>query len=203
MNCIHLILGIIIIIIILVSHNTHSLWCRLEWTSAFTNLRFQIFFFPMVNSNITWVHYAGDKNHCSCTVYHCSQHCLRTKKIKNGSYSTIHTFKNYFATVFSVFSFSNNKFSPNGSIVCVWIRIISSCVCVFWLFFFWVPATLFDQVNCEQCIRALFMDPKTLFFSNFFIKNEFHDTIHTFKNYFVTVFLVSTKISSNDRIQDI
>ena len=47
------------------------------------------------------------------------------------------------------------------------------------------------------------MDPKTLFFSNFLIKNEFHDTIHTFKNYFVTVFLVSTKISSNDRIQDI
>ena len=26
--------------------------------------------------------------------------------IKNGSHSTIHTFKNYFATVFSVFSFS-------------------------------------------------------------------------------------------------
>ena len=25
--------------------------------------------------------------------------------IKNGSYGTIHTFKNYFATVFSVFSF--------------------------------------------------------------------------------------------------
>ena len=125
------------------------------------------------------------------------------KNIKNVSCDTIHTFKNYFATVFSVFSFSNNKFSPNGSIVCVWIRIISSCVCVFWLFFFWVPATLFDQVNCEQCTHALFMDPKTLFFSNFFIKNEFHDTIHTFKNYFVTVFLVSTKISSNDRIQDI
>ena len=58
------------------------------------------------------------------------------KNIKNGSYDTIYTFKNYFATVFSVFSFSNNKFNPNGSIVCVWIRIISSCVCVFWLFFF-------------------------------------------------------------------
>ena len=29
--------------------------------------------------------------------------------IKNGSYSTIHTFKNYFATVFSVFSFEQNK----------------------------------------------------------------------------------------------
>ena len=27
--------------------------------------------------------------------------------------------------------------NPNGHYVCVWIRIISSCVCVFWLFFFW------------------------------------------------------------------
>ena len=36
------------------------------------------------------------------------------KKIKNESHNTIHTFKNYFAIVFSVFSFSNNKFNPNG-----------------------------------------------------------------------------------------
>ena len=34
--------------------------------------------------------------------------------IKNGSYDTIHTFKNYFATVFSVFSFQQNKRYPNG-----------------------------------------------------------------------------------------
>ena len=35
--------------------------------------------------------------------------------IKNGSHSTIYTFKNYFATVFSVFSFQfqQNKFYPN------------------------------------------------------------------------------------------
>ena len=37
------------------------------------------------------------------------------KNIKNGFHDTIHTFKNYFATVLSVFSFSNNKFNPNGS----------------------------------------------------------------------------------------
>ena len=29
--------------------------------------------------------------------------------IKNGSHGTIHTFKNYFATMFSVFSFQQNK----------------------------------------------------------------------------------------------
>ena len=33
--------------------------------------------------------------------------------IKNGCRDTIHTFKNYFTTVFSVFNFRNNKFNPN------------------------------------------------------------------------------------------
>ena len=38
--------------------------------------------------------------------------------IKNGSYGTIHTFKNYLATVFSVsvFNFSKNKLNPNEPI---------------------------------------------------------------------------------------
>ena len=35
---------------------------------------------------------------------------------------------------------------------------------------------------------ALFMDPQISFFSNFFIKNGSYGTIHTFKNFFVTVF---------------
>ena len=39
--------------------------------------------------------------------------------IKNGSHNTIYTFKNYFATVFSVsvFSFSKNKLNPNTPLV--------------------------------------------------------------------------------------
>ena len=39
--------------------------------------------------------------------------------IKNGSHDTIHIFKNYFATVYSVsvFSFSKNKLNPNGPLV--------------------------------------------------------------------------------------
>ena len=39
-----------------------------------------------------------------CTVHGTHNHFVQEKKIKNGSYGTIHTFKNYFATVFSVFS---------------------------------------------------------------------------------------------------
>ena len=37
--------------------------------------------------------------HCSCTVHR--------------SHNTIHAFKNYFTTMFSVFNFDNNKFNPN------------------------------------------------------------------------------------------
>ena len=48
--------------------------------------------------------------YCTYTV-----HVL--KNIKNGSHSTIYIFKNYFATVFSVFSFNNNKLNPNRPIL--------------------------------------------------------------------------------------
>ena len=44
--------------------------------------------------------------------------------IKNGFYSTIHTFKNYFATIFLIFNFSKNKLYPNGpldNIKCIFV----------------------------------------------------------------------------------
>ena len=51
-----------------------------------------------------------------CTVHEPQISFFSNLFIKNGSHDTIHTFKNYFATVFlvSVFSFCNNKFNPNG-----------------------------------------------------------------------------------------
>ena len=48
------------------------------------------------------------------------------KNIKNGSHDTIHTFNNYFITVLSVFSFSNNKLNPNGPIIS---RVVASHAC--------------------------------------------------------------------------
>ena len=54
--------------------------------------------------------------HCSGTVHALFMGPTTTllkKYIKNESHGTIYTFKNYFATVFSVFSFSKNKFNPN------------------------------------------------------------------------------------------
>ena len=41
--------------------------------------------------------------HALLTTVHNTVHAL--KNIKNGSHDTIHTFKNYFTTVLSVFSF--------------------------------------------------------------------------------------------------
>ena len=55
-------------------------------------------------------------------------------------------------------------------------------------FFFLLSAVNADFFNREQCICALFTDPQISLFINFFIKNGSHDIIHTFKNYFATVF---------------
>ena len=73
---------------------------RHVFTFAFSTNFF--FVFPQhMNSNITWLHCTRDKMHCSRTIHE--------------SHGTIHIIKNYFVTVFSVFSFSKNKLYPNGS----------------------------------------------------------------------------------------
>ena len=50
--------------------------------------------------------------YCLCTVHGTHSYFIQ-KNIKNGSHSTIYTFKNYFVTVFSVFSF---QFSISATI---------------------------------------------------------------------------------------
>ena len=74
--------------------------------------------------------------------------------------------------------------------VCLYIPSAStfSVFCVSAVFFFF-SRTCWLFVR-EQCICALFMDPQITLFNNFFIKNGSHGTIHTFKNYFATVFSV-------------
>ena len=57
----------------------------------------------------------------------------------------------------------------------------------FQLFFFklWMLTFCVNSapVHCSR-------DPQISLFSNFFVKNRSHGTIHIFKNYFVTVFLI-------------
>ena len=72
---------------------------------------FQFFFFLRVNSNLTWPDgFTVQETKITIHTLFITVHAL--KNIKNGPYGTIHTFKNYFATVLSVFSFSNNKLNP-------------------------------------------------------------------------------------------
>ena len=66
--------------------------------------------------------------------------------------------------------------------------------------FFFFPARICWLFHIEQYICVLFTDPQIPFFSNFFIKNGSHGTIHTFKNYFATVFLVSVFSFSKNKL---
>ena len=59
----------------------------------------------------------------------------------------------------------------------------------FFLLFF-LSAVNVDFFNHEQCIRVLFIDSQISLFINFFIKNESHNTIHTFKNYLLQCFSI-------------
>ena len=76
---------------------------------------------------------------------------------------------------FSVFSFNNNKFNPNGPIVWIWIQLKSNHVCVNVL---------------SSGSHALFIGPASTKFGKINFKTVSHGTIHVFKNYFVTVFSV-------------
>ena len=61
-------------------------------------------------------------HNCSSTVHGTYNHVIQKKNIKNGSYGTIYTFKNYFTTVFLVFSFNKNKFNLNGPLVTIFFQ---------------------------------------------------------------------------------
>ena len=90
-------------------------YCEPVWIARFMRLRstFWVFFFfnawTIKSHEFTVQRQKLLFTHCSSTVH-------IFKNIKNGSHNTIHTFKNYFATMFSVFSFSKNKFNPNEPI---------------------------------------------------------------------------------------
>ena len=75
---------------------------------------FALFFFALMNSNwycsCTLLHCTENKVtvhtlfiYCPCTIHGTHNHFIQ-KKIKNGSHGTIYPFKNYFATIFSIFS---------------------------------------------------------------------------------------------------
>ena len=105
---------------------------RLGFASTFSASRFLLFFFFFLPAFVDF----GRQILLLWTVYALFTHCAYTvhvlKNIKNGSHDTIYTFKYYFATVFSVFSFQfsvfgNNKFNPNTPIVMLIIVFVVGC----------------------------------------------------------------------------
>ena len=83
----------------------------LKPTSTFFSTFFFFFFLKLAI-----VDFVNGKQ-CICILFTVPQITLFNNFfIKNGSHNTIYTFKNYFATMFSVsiFSFSKNKLNPNG-----------------------------------------------------------------------------------------
>ena len=88
--------------------------------------------------------------------------------------------------------------------VLVWIALISAASAFPQVFFFFLFFSFQPQWLTRSSVNSAFMHcsqiSPTPFFINFFIKNGSHSTIHTFKNYFATVFSVFnfqfSKISS-------
>ena len=65
------------------------------------------------------------------------------------------------------------------------------CVCSFTFRFFFFSVATFDFFTMNSARVYCSWVPQITFFSNFFIKNGSHNTIYTFKNYFVIIFSVS------------
>ena len=77
-------------------------------------------------------------------------------------------------------------------VVCIWVGV--SCVSVSAFFFFFFTRFLptcgycsFDQYSVNSTSVYCSRTHKFHFFINFFIKNESHGTMYTFKNYFAIV----------------
>ena len=90
-----------------------AVWFKLKAASTFHVFPFS-FLFPCawtVTSHGFTVQGTKITVHALFITVHSTVYVL--KNIKNESHGTIHTFKNYFATIFSVFSFSKNKLYPN------------------------------------------------------------------------------------------
>ena len=77
-----------------------ELYAGLDSTSAFFEVRFLFFFFLSCSY---WLSETKFTIYEQCMHYTYIVHAF--KNIKNGFHDTIHTVKNYFATVFLVFSF--------------------------------------------------------------------------------------------------
>ena len=108
-----------IIFIFHLNSNAHyvSVWIQLIVASAFLSCGFLFFFFFWFNPHL--LTFPQWTVHIRALFTDPQIPLFSNFFIKNGSYGTIYTFKNYFAIAFSisVFNFSKNKLNPNGPYV--------------------------------------------------------------------------------------
>ena len=78
---------------------------------------------------------------------------------------------------------------------CLRVYVLKIMFCSFFFFFWFQPHYLTKSTVNSTQVYCLWV-PQISLFSHFFIKNWSHGTIHTFKNYFVTMFSVLVKINS-------
>ena len=190
-------------------------WIQLY--SAF-GLRFCVFFFFFFCRcfwlfNLFTVHFSSNSgtvhNKISLGMHTSGSYLLFTDPqtslfsnffIKNGSHDTIYTFKNYFATVFSVFSFQfqQNKFYPNRPLI-LWnlnTKKVIHCVCLysrllrcvslstFSPFFFFVHAfSPHKRLLFIYCTWTV-----TTTFDQFYMNSAFVHCLQTNKFHFLSIF---------------
>ena len=120
---------------------------------------------------------------CQIEVWYCKQF-LYTRLITKKS--TILIAFTSVCIKICLFFFRRKKLAIYGA---VWIQ-LKLRLRFLRFFFFFFSTHICWLFHGKQYIHALFTDPQIPFFSNFFIKNWSHSTIHIFKNYFATVFSV-------------
>ena len=102
---------------------------------------FHFFLFKKSISRALWVLCRKRKQNYDFSVgpVHCSWDpqvlYSKKKKKKPQTHSAIHTFKNYFSTVFSVFNIQQNKRYSNRPLVFVWDELKFSAYLQFYLIF--------------------------------------------------------------------
>ena len=110
----------------------------------------------------------------------------KTSSVSKSSHSF--TLKGGLDSRFTRSCFAFFKFSHSFTLRCgLDSRFARSCFAFSLLFFL---AAIFDFSAIPVGPMHYLQDPQTSLFNNFFIKNSPYGTIHTFKNYFVTMFSV-------------
>ena len=189
-----------------------------DWIGLIARLRFEFhvsfFFSTYINNNCT-VHAHEFTMQETKYIVHALFMGLTTtlfrkkeKKLKIGSTALFTLLKIIFLQCFQflVFNFQQNKLYLNRPSVPIWIGLIARLHFEFHVSFsFFLFFSTHMNSNCivhahgftvqetKYTVHAPFTycswDPQPLYAEKIF-KNGSHGTIHTFKNYFVTVFLI-------------